>query len=112
MWLVAATTNNEPCVTAHHFVSFMQQIRGLLLLTRHIACTLPIANVSGVPRCIRLDRGTENVLIGDIQKALRWGHRDSASGPQSYLYGSSHRNQASFYMCACSTFTWIKQWSV
>ena len=42
MWLVAATTNNEPCVTAHHFVSFMQQIRGLLLLTRHIACTIII----------------------------------------------------------------------
>jgi hypothetical protein len=48
---------------------------------------------TGAPRCVRMDRGTENILIEDIQKAIRWEHFDDMAGAESVLYGSSHRNQ-------------------
>ena len=51
--------------------------------------------VTGVPRCIRMDRGTENRLIEDIQISFRADHTDSMAGEKSVLYGSSVHNQVS-----------------
>ena len=47
----------------------------------------------GVPRCVRMDCGTENTLIEDIQKAFRWEHTDDMAGENSVIKGSSHANQ-------------------
>ena len=49
----------------------------------------------GVPRCVRMDDGTENVLIEDIEKAFRWEHIDDMAADKSVLRGSSHSNQVS-----------------
>ena len=48
---------------------------------------------TGVPRCIRCDRGTENVLMSEIQKAFRWYHHDNMAGESSVMVGSSPSNQ-------------------
>lgn len=42
-----------------------------------------------------MDAGTENVVVADMQKALRWYHGDSMSGERSVIVGSSHTNQVS-----------------
>lgn len=52
-----------------------------------------VLSFGGVPRCIRADAGTENVILGDIQKAFRWEHIDDMAADNSFLVGSSHSNQ-------------------
>lgn len=47
---------------------------------------------TAVPRCIRMDRGTENTLIEDIQASFRACHTDDMA-KSSVLYGSSNHNQ-------------------
>ena len=49
--------------------------------------------LTGVPRCIRMDAGTENVVVADLQRAFRWYHDDDMSGEKSVIIGSSHTNQ-------------------
>lgn len=51
--------------------------------------------LSAVPRCIRMDAGTENVLIEDIEMAFRWEDVDDMAADKSVLRGSSHSNQVS-----------------
>ena len=60
---------------------------------RIIPLDIDLRLVLGVPRCIRMDRGTENGTIEDIQASLRWDHADDIAGSRSMLYGCSHRNQ-------------------
>ena len=48
---------------------------------------------TGVPRCVRIDAGTENILVEDIQMAFRWDNADDMSAPNSVIKGSSHSNQ-------------------
>ena len=48
---------------------------------------------SGVPRCIRMDTGTENGTVANMQKAFRWFHEDTMSKEKSVIIGSSHTNQ-------------------
>ena len=43
---------------------------------------------------VRMDRGTENVVIADMQVAFRWNHDDNRSGNKSVLLGKSSANQA------------------
>ncbi|XP_046585128.1 uncharacterized protein LOC124292120 [Haliotis rubra] len=74
LWLKVGRSNKDPYVVGHYFLHYVDSI-------------------GGVPRCIRMDRGTENVFIEDIQKAMRWSHTDDMAGENSVLYGSSHRNQ-------------------
>ena len=74
LWLVADSTNKDPKVVASYFVN---SLRDLNL----------------VPRKIRADRGSENVVIGGIQRFLRRSHNDSASEMQSFSYGKSTNNQ-------------------
>ena len=46
-----------------------------------------------VPRAIRSDRGTENMIICGIQRFLRRNAGDLISNKDSFVYGSSTRNQ-------------------
>ena len=50
---------------------------------------------TAVPRRIRMDRGTENIMIEDVQVAFRTGHTDDMAGEKSVIYGSSTHNQVS-----------------
>lgn len=55
---------------------------------------------TGVPRCLRMDAGTENTLTEDIQKAFRYDHNDDMAGSRSVIKGSSHSNQVCGF-CFC-----------
>ncbi|CAC5402099.1 unnamed protein product [Mytilus coruscus] len=46
-----------------------------------------------LPRLIRSDAGTENVLVKNLQIALRYGQNDELSGSKSFLIGRSTGNQ-------------------
>ena len=46
-----------------------------------------------MPRCVRIDTGTENTMVEDIQMAFRWDHTDDMSAENSVIKGSSHSNQ-------------------
>lgn len=50
-------------------------------------------HVTGVPRRIRYDAGTENTLIEDIQVSFRMDHSDDMAGPNSVIMGPSPSNQ-------------------
>ena len=44
--------------------------------------------ILGIPRLIRADKGTENVVIENIQKAM-------STAPKTFIYGKSCLNQVS-----------------
>ena len=46
---------------------------------------------------IRMDRGTENVLVASAQYAMRCGHHDSHAGDQSFKYGRSQSNIVNYH---------------
>ncbi|XP_021363765.1 uncharacterized protein LOC110457004 [Mizuhopecten yessoensis] len=74
LWLNVGRTNNNPHIIGYYFMQYVDEIKG-------------------VPRCIRMDCGTENVLVEDIQKAFRWDNDDDMAGEKSVIRGSSHSNQ-------------------
>uniref|UniRef100_K1QD53 Uncharacterized protein n=1 Tax=Magallana gigas TaxID=29159 RepID=K1QD53_MAGGI len=74
LWLRVARTNNNPKVVASYFLDYVEEI-------------------AGVPRCIRIDAGTENGHIEDMQKAFRWNDDDAMAGDKSVIIGSSTSNQ-------------------
>ena len=49
--------------------------------------------ISGVPKTIVADRGTENVYLAASQRFFRRNHGDSAAGEKSFRYGRSVSNQ-------------------
>ena len=49
--------------------------------------------MSGIPRIVRGDCGTENVNIAHIQRSLRSSDNDAFAGDKSFLYGKSVSNQ-------------------
>ncbi|XP_071083889.1 uncharacterized protein [Haliotis cracherodii] len=74
LWLEVSNTNNNPYVVASYFLNFIETLQG-------------------VPRCIRMDAGTENGVIEDMQKSFRWHHTDEMAGESSVIIGSSNSNQ-------------------
>ena len=52
-----------------------------------------VKTLSKVPRLIRSDRGSENVILGGIQRFFRRLHTDWQSGVNSFRYGTSTSNQ-------------------
>ena len=74
LWLYVGSSNNDPS-----FIStlYLQSVENLKIL----------------PRCVRTDRGTENVIICGCQRFFRRNFTDSASGQHSFQYGPSTRNQ-------------------
>lgn len=46
---------------------------------------------------MRADRGQENTTVALMQMAFRYRHEDSLSGANSFRFGKSVHNQASFF---------------
>ncbi|CAC5403118.1 unnamed protein product [Mytilus coruscus] len=74
LWLVASRSNNNPRYIANWFLSWIKKTKR-------------------VPRAIRSDAGTENVIIRELQGALRHNNNDDMSGRNSFLIGRSVANQ-------------------
>lgn len=74
LWLKAGPSNNDPRYIAHFYMNF-------------------IKNSGRVPKIIRSDAGTENVIMRDLHIALRMDHGDDMSGRKSFLTGRSTANQ-------------------
>lgn len=47
----------------------------------------------GVPRIIRADNGTENVVIAGLQRFFHADDSDAFAGEKSFMYGKSVTNQ-------------------
>ena len=73
-------TNNDPRVIGGYFLDYVRECKG-------------------VPRLLRTDAGTENTLMHDIQKALRWEHTDDKAAEKSILIGRSVANQVVKMSC-------------
>ncbi|XP_060556998.1 uncharacterized protein LOC132717525 [Ruditapes philippinarum] len=74
LWLEACYTNNNPHIIAGYYLTFLKRI-------------------GRVPRLVRGDAGTENVIVRDIQVALRYEHSDNMAAVNSFLTGTSPSNQ-------------------
>ena len=67
-------SNNDPYIISYFYVN----------------C---ISNLKYVPRTIRDDRDSENVVVACMRWHIRGEHQDSMSGRSSFLFGSSTNNQ-------------------
>ncbi|PJE77353.1 hypothetical protein CI610_03725 [invertebrate metagenome] len=74
VWLKAGFTNNNPRYVARFYID-------------------EVLRTMTVPRCIRSDNGTENVIIEDLHKTLRSRHPDAVAGQPVFLKGRSTANQ-------------------
>ena len=74
LWLEVSATKNNPKVVSSFFLNTVKKLQL-------------------IPRCIRSDRGSENVIIGGIQRFFRRNHTDNLSNRVSFRYGPSTRNQ-------------------
>ena len=72
LWLSVGSTNNDPKVVASYFIGTISQLELR-------------------PKCMRSDRGSENVVISGIQRFFNRGNVDG--GLSSFQYGTSVRNQ-------------------
>ena len=70
--LEVSATNDNPKVVSSFFLNIVKKLQL-------------------IPRCIRSDRGSENVIIG--LRFFRRNHTDSVSNRASFRYGPSTRNQ-------------------
>ena len=74
LWLEACYSNNNPEIIAGYYLNAVKRI-------------------GRVPRRVRGDAGTENVVVRDIQVALRYEHTDNMAAANSFLTGTSPANQ-------------------
>ena len=74
LWLEVGISNNDPPIVARSFQDCVKQ-------------------VGVVPRCVRGDRGTENVNICALQHFFIREGTDSMAGEESFLYGRSVSNK-------------------
>ena len=74
LWLDVNSTNKNPRVIASHYLDTVEQL-------------------GGVPRRLRCDKGTENVVIGTLQQFFRWNDDDDFAGSKSFVEGESSGNQ-------------------
>ena len=73
-WVVVGRTNRDPKVVAAHFLDFLKEEKV-------------------APRVIRMDKGTENGTIANIQIAIRSFDVDRMAGANSVILGPSTANQ-------------------
>ena len=74
LWLEVGASNKNPRFIAWHYLEAVRQI-------------------GGVPRVIRSDKGTENVVMRDLQQLFRWNNEDDLAGSKSFIQGKSSSNQ-------------------
>ena len=74
LWLNSSLSNNNPKIIANSYL-----------------CCIKKLNL--IPRVVRGDRGTENLIVCGIQRFFRRNHTDSQSKEKSFIYGHSTANQ-------------------
>ncbi|XP_071146741.1 uncharacterized protein [Mytilus edulis] len=74
LWLIASPSNNNPRYVGYWYLNWIKQRKML-------------------PRVVRSDAGTENVIMRDLQRSLRHNQNDEMSGQNSFLVGRSVANQ-------------------
>ncbi|OWF39875.1 hypothetical protein KP79_PYT11247 [Mizuhopecten yessoensis] len=74
LWLKAGPSNNNPRVIARYCIACLKEM-------------------NDIPRMVRSDAGSENVIIRDIQVALRSFHHGNMSDENSFTVGRSTANQ-------------------
>ena len=74
IWLKALPSNSDPKIIADIYIK----------------C---ISKSMIVPQILHADRGSENVLIGGLQRFFRREYGEAFSGVRSFRYGSSTANQ-------------------
>ena len=74
LWLKLSSSNNNPKVLANYYL-----------------CCIKELNL--IPRVVRGDRGTENVILCGMQRFFRRNHTDSQSKDRRLIYGHSTANQ-------------------
>ena len=74
LWLNISSSNNNPKVIANYYL-----------------CCVKELNL--IPRVVRGDCGTENVIVCGIQRFFRRNRTDSQSKDRSFIYGHSTANQ-------------------
>ena len=72
--LKSSSSNKNPKVIANYYLCLVKEL-------------------NLVPRVIRGNRGTENVILWGIQRFFRRNHTDSQSKDRSFIYGHSKSNQ-------------------
>lgn len=92
IWVCCYTTSSNPRVIAGYY-------------------TEAIKSCGGCPRLIRSDKGTENVLVREMQQFLRRDGQDDRAGDRSFITGKSTSNQRieywwNFLRRECTDF-WI-----
>lgn len=92
MWLNAYNTSSDPKVIAGYFLERMKKI-------------------GASPMIVRADKGTENVVVGQIQRQCRRNGQDPFHGDKSFMTGRSVHNQRveywwSFLRRECTDF-WL-----
>ena len=73
LWLKVGHTNKKPEVVGHFFLQYLEEIEG-------------------IPRCVRMDPGSENTLISDLQNLLFRNSLENSPRPP-VLFGFSVHNQ-------------------
>lgn len=74
MWLCVSSSNKDPRVVAFYYLKTVEKYNCL-------------------PTLIRSDAGTENSIVENLHKALRYGQGDEFEGDKSFLIGKSVHNQ-------------------
>ena len=74
LWLEANSTNKNPSIIASHYLSTVQQLKG-------------------VPVRMRCDKGMENTIMGRLQQFFRWHDDGDFAGSKSFVQGKSSGNQ-------------------
>ena len=74
LWLNLCLSNSDPYIIRYSYVN----------------C---ISNLKCVPRTIRGDRGSGNIVVAGMQRYFRGEYQDSISGHSNLLFGSSTKNQ-------------------
>ena len=91
MWLRLGSTNHDPHVILQYYLEVVDKINGYY----GIVCLNPAIlyqELLGCPSVIRMDKGTENILVASVQYALRSSHDDTFAGDKSFRYGSCPAN--------------------
>ena len=67
IWLFVGSTNNDPLIITSYYLKLVKENRV-------------------VPRLVRADRGSENSVLGGIQRSFRRNHEDSLAGNISLIF--------------------------
>ena len=76
LWLKVWTSNSKPEIIGRWFLEYLYETRTL-------------------PAYLRIDKGTETVIMSAMQAYLRQKHDDLEDPTDSVIYGPSTSNQAS-----------------